>query len=85
MDYSPRFLCPWDFPEEYWSGLLFPPPGDFPNPGTEPGSPALQADSLSTELQGKPELQGTAVPSATAVARARILCCGRNALGFVCK
>ena len=37
----------------YWSGLPFPSPGDLPNPGIEPGSPALQADSLLTELQGK--------------------------------
>ena len=39
---------------EYWSGLPFPSPGDLPNPGIEPGSPALQADSLLTELWGKP-------------------------------
>ena len=32
--------------QEYWSGLPFPSPGDLPNPGIEPGSPALQADSL---------------------------------------
>ena len=38
--------------QEYWSGLPFPPPGDLPNP--EPRSPAFQADSLPTELQGKP-------------------------------
>ena len=38
----------------YWSGLPFPSPGDLPNPGIEPGSPALQANSLPTELQGKP-------------------------------
>ena len=31
--------------QEYWSGLPFPSPGDLPNPGTEPGSPALQADA----------------------------------------
>ena len=37
----------------YWSGLPFPAPGDLANPGIEPGSPALQADSLLTELQGK--------------------------------
>ena len=37
----------------YWSGLPFPSPGDLPDPGIEPGSPALQADSLLTELQGK--------------------------------
>ena len=39
--------------QEYWSGLPFPSPGDPPNPGTEPGSPALQADSLPTELWGR--------------------------------
>ena len=38
---------------EYWSGLPFPSPGDIPNPGIEPRSPALQADSLLSELQGK--------------------------------
>ena len=38
--------------QEYWSGLPFPPPGDLPNPGTKPGSPVLQADSLMTELCG---------------------------------
>ena len=31
--------------QEYWSGLLFPPPGDFPGPGIKLTSPALQADS----------------------------------------
>ena len=36
--------------QEYWSGLPFPSPGDLPNPGIKPGSPALQADSLPTEL-----------------------------------
>ena len=35
--------------QEYWSGLPFPPPGDLPNPGIEPGSPALQLDSLPFE------------------------------------
>ena len=39
---------------EYWSGLLFSSPGDLPDPGVEPGYPALQADSLTTELQGTP-------------------------------
>ena len=34
---------------EYWNGELFPPPGDLPNPGIEPGSPAGQADSLLSE------------------------------------
>ena len=35
---------------EYWSGEPFPSPGDLPHPGIEPGSPALQADSLPAEL-----------------------------------
>ena len=35
--------------QEYWSGLLFPSPGDLPNPGIEPGSPALRADALPSE------------------------------------
>ena len=34
--------------------LPFPSPGDLPDPGIEPGSPALPVDSLPTELQGKP-------------------------------
>ena len=38
--------------QEYWSGLPFPSPGDLPNPGIEPGSPALQADALSSEPPG---------------------------------
>ena len=41
--------------QEYWSGLPFPSPGDLPNPGIEPTSPALQADSLLSESQGKPK------------------------------
>ena len=43
---------------EYWSGYLFPSPGDLPNPGIEPTSPALQADSLPAEPQGKPKNTG---------------------------
>ena len=39
--------------QEYWSGLLFPSPGDLPDPGIEPTFPALQADSLPSELPGK--------------------------------
>ena len=40
--------------QEYWSGLPFPSPGDLPDPGIEPGSPALQADSLPSEPPGNP-------------------------------
>ena len=41
--------------QEYWSGLPFPSPGYLPNPGIEPGSPALQAEALSSEPPGKPK------------------------------
>ena len=41
---------------EYWSGQLFPSPGDLPNPWIEARSPVLQADSLPAEPQGKPQL-----------------------------
>ena len=40
--------------QEYWSGLPFPSPGDLPNPGIEPVSPALQTDTLPSEPPGKP-------------------------------
>ena len=35
--------------QEYWNGLPFPSPGDLPDPGVKPGSPALQADTLPSE------------------------------------
>ena len=40
--------------QEYWSGLPFPSPGDLPDPGIEPRSPALQADALTSAPPGKP-------------------------------
>ena len=59
----PTLAIPWtvvcqaplsiEFPRQgYWSGLLFPSPGNLPNRGIKPGSPALQAYSLPTELPG---------------------------------
>ena len=39
--------------QEYWSGLPFPSPGDLPDPGIEPGAPALEADTLPSEPPGK--------------------------------
>ena len=58
------FVTPWTvahkaplsmgFPkQEYWSWLLFPSPGDLPNPGIEPGSPALTSGVFTTESPGK--------------------------------
>ena len=42
---------------EYWSEWPFPSPGDLPNPGIEPRSPALQMDPLPAEPPGKPDTQ----------------------------
>ena len=51
-----RLLCPWGVSrQEYWSGRPIPSLGDLPDPGIELGSPALQVDSSSAELQGKPK------------------------------
>ena len=44
--------------QEYRSGLPCPPPGDLPDPGMEPGSPALHEDSLPLVLLGEPLSQG---------------------------
>ena len=44
--------------QAYWSGLPFPSPRNLPDPGTEPGSPALQADSLPSEPPGSTQLCG---------------------------
>ena len=57
------FLTPWTVAcqaplfmefssQEYWSGQPFPSPGDLPNPGIQPRSPELQADSLWSESPG---------------------------------
>ena len=43
---------------EYWSGWPSPSPGDLPNPGIKPRSPALQVDFLPAEPQGKPKITG---------------------------
>ena len=50
-----RFFTSWTTREAqgYWSRQPIPSPADLPNPGIEPGSPALQADSSPTELSGK--------------------------------
>ena len=51
-----RILTNWATREaqEYWSGQPIPSPGDLSDPGIQPESPALQKDSLPTELSGKP-------------------------------
>ena len=60
LSYVQLFATPWTLAyqappsmgfsrQECWSGLPFPSPGDLPDPGIEPGSPALQADALLSE------------------------------------
>ena len=49
--------------QEYWSGLPFPPPGDFPDLGVRSGSFALQTDSLLSEPPGKPKMPAAAAKS----------------------
>ena len=52
---APWAPLPMEFSrQEYWSGLTVPSPGDLPNSGIKPGSPAVQADSLLSESPGKP-------------------------------
>ena len=42
--------------DEYWSVLTFPSPGDIPDPGIKPATPAWQADSLPVSHQGSPHV-----------------------------
>ena len=53
------------FRQEYWSGLLFPSPKDFPNPGIEPRSPEMKVDFLSLSHQGIPTQPSIRKPSFT--------------------
>ena len=62
--------------QEYWSGLLFLSPGDLPEPGIEPGSPALQADSLLSEPPRKPCI----CPNVLVI----VYRCGTNAPVYLC-
>ena len=61
-----RFFTSWAPREaqEYWSGWSIPSPVDLPDPGIKLGSPALQADSLATELSGKPSKHHSTAQSA---------------------
>ena len=59
-----RLLCPWDSPGKSTGvGCHFPSPGYLPNPGIEPGSPAFQADALTSEPPGKPTYISTILKS----------------------
>ena len=65
---TPRTVACQEFPsmglsrQEYWKELPFPSPEDLPDPGLEPGSPALQGDSLPSELPGKLRSEQQAKP-----------------------
>ena len=55
VDCSPPAPLPMEFSrQEYWSGLPLPPPGDLPNPGIKPASPALVGGFFTTESPGNP-------------------------------
>ena len=55
LDCSPLGSSVMGFPrQEHWSGLPFPSPGDLPNPGVKPASPALTGEFFTTEPPGKP-------------------------------
>ena len=92
---SVLFMTPWTvahqaplsmgFPrQEYWSGLPFPPPGDLPNPGIEPESPSLQADSSPTEPPENPPYVGISLPPGVHSLQhlAHSLCCSFYGFGL---
>ena len=62
MDWTVAYQAPLSMGfsrQEYWSGVSgvpFPSPGDLPDPGSEPGSPAFQADAVTSEPPGKPSI-----------------------------
>ena len=58
--------------QEYWSGVPFPSPEDLPDPGIKPRSPALKADSLPTELQGKLRAYGAILMLKMHFSKARV-------------
>ena len=67
--------------QEYWCGLPFPSPGDLPDPGIEPTSPALQADFLSLAPPGKPN-KSLPCPSCTpSTVKGSSQCLGRRPKG----
>ena len=68
--------------QECWSGLLFPSPGYLPDPGFKPGYPALQADSLPSELSGKPKMGGNYPYLRDNKHRFQILMASVDSLGF---
>ena len=65
--------------QEYWNGLPFPSPGDLPDPGIKPRSPALQADALPSEPPGNMYAEGPLnFKAALALPQAGIIHLGRG-------
>ena len=52
-----RLLSPWDSRQEHWDGWPCPPPGDLPDPGIEPASPASAGGFFTTAPPGKPQVR----------------------------
>ena len=61
--------------QEYWSGFPFPSPGDLPNPGIKPGSPALQADALPSEPPRKPKTKSRDLPKTSHELQVELVLC----------
>jgi len=59
--------------QEYWNGLPFPSPGDLSDPGIQPESPALQADSLSSEPPGLSGILNSYVAAKCAIVKCSTL------------
>ena len=57
--------------QEYWGGLPFPSPGDLPDPGIKPGSPALQEESSPSEPQERPIIYWVDYHSMTRLKKAK--------------
>ena len=79
-----RFFTIWATREaqEYWSGQPIPSPGKLPDPGIEPGSPALQKVSLASELLGKPIL--LSITSSANIFLPLVCCFFYFVGGFIC-
>ena len=70
--------------QEYWSGLPFSSPGDLPNPGIEPGVPALPSGSLPLSHQGSPVIPQSALLAQLSEAVASLFIEGLHFAGVPC-
>ena len=69
-----KLLHPWEFSrQECWRGLPFLSPGDLPDPGIKPGSPALEADALTSEPPGEDLESSKLSPKTTSLTQKSLL------------